>query len=55
MIRLTKVQILAEFVIDRIQELEPDYDLEPGTYGPVTMTPREWTEFNLQEAIEKSL
>jgi hypothetical protein len=44
--QLVKIQIAAEFVL-------PDGEhLEPGVYGPVQMTAREWAEFDLQAAIE---
>ncbi len=43
---LTKVQITAEFVLD-----DGDYKL-PGTFGPVTLTARDWADFDLQAEIE---
>jgi hypothetical protein len=43
---IVKVQLVAEFVVQ-----DGDYK-EPGTFGPVEMTARQWAEFNLQAAIE---
>jgi hypothetical protein len=50
-IRLTKVQVLAEFVVDPGE----GEDLEPGVFGPVSLTPKEWQQFNLAKAIEKGI
>jgi hypothetical protein len=47
--RLVKVQLAAEFVI-----ADGDF-MQPGTFGPVEMTAREWAEFDLQAAIERGL
>lgn len=47
--RLTKIQVAAEFV------LEDGEDLVPATFGPIQLTPREWREFDLQQAIEAGL
>ena len=44
--KLVKVQIAAEFVM-----ADGDF-MEPGTFGPVELTAREWASFNLQAAIE---
>jgi hypothetical protein len=49
--RLVKVQIAAEFVIE-----DPDDGiLNPGTFGPIELTAKDWADFNLQERIEKEL
>lgn len=48
--RLTKIQIVAEFVV------EDGEDLLPGTFGPIQLTPKEWREgFDLQARIEAEL
>ena len=47
-VRLTKIQVAAEFVIDP----EGDGELEPGSYGPVALTAAEWAGFDLQAAVE---
>ena len=46
---LVKVQVAAEFVVD-----DGEYK-EPGTFGPVEMTARQWADFNLQAAIEAGI
>lgn len=43
---LVKVQIAAEFVVD-----DGEFK-EPGTFGMIEMTAREWADFDLQAAIE---
>lgn len=46
---LVKVQIAAEFV-----RQDGQYK-EPGIFGPVEMTARQWAEFDLQAAIEQGV
>ncbi len=50
-VRLTKVQIDAEFVVDEGE----DSELEPGSFGPVTLTPREWAKFDLRTSIAEGV
>jgi hypothetical protein len=46
---IEKVQLAAQFSVD------VDGFREPGTFGPVEMTAREWASFDLQAAIEKGV
>ena len=50
-VRLTKVQVLAEFVVEE----EDEDELEPGVFGPVKLTAREWAAFDLQATVEAEL
>jgi hypothetical protein len=47
--QLVKVQLAAEFVLN-----DGEF-MEPGTFGPIQMTAREWAEFDLHAAIKAGL
>jgi hypothetical protein len=49
-VRLVKIQLAAEFILD-----EDGEELEPGTFGPVALTAREWASFDLQAEVEKGV
>jgi hypothetical protein len=52
-VRLVKVRIDAEFVLDD-GGVKPAF-LEPGVFGPLTLTAREWASFDLQTRIEQEI